>query len=161
LAIKEVMHSLRRKFIGLASAVLAGGVAIALIASQRPAAVTLNVVSVERSSSSSIAHCEIRNRGDQPVVLTIHTFGKNLFFHRLERPFYSWQGIREFGFWKAISWRRKGCLECGIDAEAKAIAPGETFPFTASITDPAPFRIAVDYQTAGSNFTMVSETIRL
>ena len=139
---------------------LVGFVAVAIFAIKRPP-VTLKVVSVERGSDTPTAHCEIRNRGDRPIELTLHSIDQRPFFHRLERPFFSWRGIRDLGLRKAISWREVGWdMECGIDAEARTLAPGETFPFTASIIDTSqPIRIAIRYRIGHSNFTASSQTI--
>jgi hypothetical protein len=155
------MPSSRRILIWLAPAVVAAAIAAAPILINRPT-VTLSVISVQRVSGSPTAHCEISNRGDKPVELTIHSIDRTPFYHRLERPFFSWPGICHLGLRNAMSWRRViWDMECGIDAKAWSLAPGETFPFTASIIDTSqPVRLAVSYQLDGVEFTASSQTIR-
>jgi hypothetical protein len=153
------MRPSRRKLIWLISAVIAVGIAAACILTRTPT-VTLNVVSVQRVSGDLAARCEIRNRGDKPIELTIHSIGHKPFYDRLQRPFFSWRGIRELGLRKAISWRAIGGIECGLDAAPRSLAPGETFSFTASIFHASqPTRLAVIYRLDGADFTASSQTI--
>jgi hypothetical protein len=155
------MRPSRRKLIGVISAVVALGIAAACIVPKSPT-VSLNVISVQHTPGSPTARCEISNRGEKPIELTVHSIGQTPFCHRLERPFFSWRGIRDLGLRTAISWRRVGWdMECGIDAEARSLAPGETFTFTASIIDTSqPIRLAVSYRLGGADFTASSQTIR-
>jgi hypothetical protein len=140
------MRPTYRKFIWFAPAVVAIGIALAFVLIKRPA-VTLSVISVQRAPGSPTAHCEISNRGDRPVELTIHSIDQTPFYHRLERSGTSWRRV----LWD---------MECGIDAEAKILAPGQTFPFTASIIDTnQPIRLAVSYRLDGADFTASSRTI--
>jgi hypothetical protein len=151
---------MRHKFVWFVLPVAVLGIAAAYLIISRPA-VTLSVISVQRTSGSPTARCEIRNRGTRPIELTIHSLGQTPFYHRLERPFFSWRGMRDLGLRKAISWRPVGWdVECGIDAEARSLAPGEAFPFTASIIDTSqPIRLAVSYRLDGADFTASSQTI--
>jgi len=154
------MRPSRRKLIWLIPAVVTGGIAAACILTKSPT-VTLNVISVQHVSGSPTARCEISNRGDKPIELTVHSIDRTPFYHRLERPFFSWRGIRDLGLQKAISWRRVVWdVQCGIDAEARKLAPGETLPFTASIIDTSqPIRLAVSYRLNGADFSVSSQTM--
>ena len=157
-----IMRATRRKFIWFVSAAIAGGIAVALLVVKRPP-VTLSVISVQRASGSPTARCEIRNQGDRPIELTIHSIGQRPFYNRLQRPAFSWRRVVFDLDWRsAISWRPVGWdMECGIDAAAKVLAPGQTFPFTASIIDTSqPIRLAVSYRLDGADFTASSQTIR-
>ncbi len=151
----------RRKLIWLLPGMIAVGVAVACALPESPA-VTLNVISVQRALGSQTARCEISTRGHKPIELTIHSIDQRPFYHRLERPFFSWRGIRDLGLRKAISWRRVlWDMECGIDAQTKVLAPGHTFPFTASLIDTSqPIRLAVNYRLDGADLTASSPTIR-
>jgi len=137
------------------------GVAAAFTLAKKPI-VALNVVSVQRTSRSPTARCEISNHGEKPIELTIHCIDQTPFYHRLERSFFSWRGIVDLGLRKAISWHPVGWdIECGVDAETRILAPGQTFPFTASIIDTSrPIRLAVNYRLDGVDFTVSSQTIR-
>jgi hypothetical protein len=153
------MRPSRRNVICLISAMVGVAAACTLIKSPT---VTLNVVSVQRISGSPTARCEISNRGEKPIELTLHSISRTPFYHRLERPFFSWRGIVDLGLRKAISWHPVGWdIECGIDAETRILAPGQTFPFTASIIDTSqPIRLAVSYRLDGADFIVPSPTIR-
>jgi len=141
-----------------------GGVAVAVAAScilvRRPA-VALNVISVQRVPGSPTARCEISNRGDKPIELAIHSIDRTPFYDSLERPFLSWRGVWYFGVRKAFAWRPTiGSIECGIDAKARSLGPGETLPFTATIFNSSqPVRLAVRYRLDGADFTASSKTI--
>jgi hypothetical protein len=139
------MRPSRRKLIWFIPAAIAAGIAAAILI-KRPA-VTLSVISVQRASGSPTARCEIRNHGEKPIEFTIHSLGQTPFYHRLERSGVSWRRV----LWD---------MECGIDAETRVLAPGQTFPFIASIIDASqPIRLAVSYQLDGADFTACSETI--
>ena len=155
------MRPSRRKLIWLFSVGVAVAIAAPCILIRRPT-VTLNVISVEHVLGSPTARCEISNRGDKPIELTIHSIDRTPFYDRLERPFLSWRGICYFGVRKAFAWRPAiGSIACGIDAEARTLAPGETFPFTASIFNSSqPVRFMVSYRLDGAEFTAPSQTIR-
>ena len=155
------MRTARRKIIWFASAALVVAVAVAFAAAKHPP-VSLSVISVQRASDSPTAHCEISNRGGRPIELSIHSIGQRPFYHRLQRPPFAWRGVLSRLDWRsAFSWRPVGWdMECGIDAETKILAPGESFPFTASIIDTSrPIRIAVSYRMDGADFTAASKTI--
>jgi hypothetical protein len=140
------MHPTARKFMWFIPAVAAVGIAFACVHIKRPG-VTLSVLSVQRASGSPTARCEIRNRGDKPVELTIHSIDQRPFYHRMERLGTSWYRV----LWD---------MECGIDAQTKILAPGQTFPFTASIIETnRPVRLAVSYRLNGADLTASSETI--
>ena len=140
------MRPRHRKFIWFAAVVVAAGIALAFVLIKRPA-VTLSVISVQGASDSPTAYCEISNRGNRPVELTIHSIDHTPFYSRLERSGMSWHRV----LWD---------MECGIDAETKVLAPGQTFPFTASIiTTSRPIRLAVRYRLDGADFTASSRTI--
>ena len=154
-----IMRTPHRKFVWFISAAFAGSIAVALFASKHPP-VTLSVVSVQSTSGSPKAQCVISNQGDRPIEFTIHSLGDVPFYHRLQRPPLSLR--RVLSDWRsAVSWRPVGWdMECGIDAETRVLAPGQTFPFTASIIDTSrPIRLAVSYRLDGSNFTASSRTI--
>ena len=150
-----------RKLICLISAVVASGIVAACMLVKGPT-VTLNVISVQRASASPTARCEISNRGEKPIELAIHSNKRTPFYHRLERPFFSWRGIVDLGLRKAISWHPVGWdIECGVDAQTRILAPAQTFPFTASIIDTSqPIRLAVSYRLDGADYTVPSQTIR-
>jgi hypothetical protein len=154
------MRSYRRKFIWVVTAVVVGCVvAVAfLIVPRRP--VTLRIVSVQLVSGSPTARCEISNRRNKPIVLTIHSIDQTPFYNRLQRPAFSWR--RVLSDWRsAVSWRPVGWdMECGIDAQEKILVPGQTFLFTASIIDTSqPIRLAVSYRFGGADFTASSPPI--
>ncbi len=141
------------------TAVVVGCLAVGFLVVKRPP-VKLRVVSVQRVSGSATARCEISNRGDKPIELTIHSIDQTPFYNRLERPAFSWR--RVLSEWRsAVSWRPVGWdMECGIDAQEKILVPGQTFPFTASIIDTSrPIRLAVSYRMGGAGFTAFSQTI--
>jgi len=139
-----MMHPTARKFMWFIPAVVAVGIALACVLIKRPT-VTLGVISVQRASDS--VRCEISNRGDRPVELTIHSINQRPFYHRLE-----WSGTS----WRRVLWD----MECGIDAQTKILSPGQTFPFTASIIDTSqPIRLAVSYRLDGADLTASSKTI--
>ena len=155
------MRSSRCILFWLIPIVVAGAIAAAPILVKRPT-VILSVVSVQLASGSPTARCKIINSGDRPIELAMHSLSHTPFYHRLERPFFSWRGIRDLGWREAISWRRVVWdTECGIDAESRSLGPGETLPFTASIIDTSqPVRLAVSYRMDGADFTASSRVIR-
>jgi hypothetical protein len=155
------MRAMRHKFVWLVVPVVAAGIAAAWLVTSRPA-VTLSVISVQRTSGSTTARCELRNHGTRRIELTIHSLGHTPFYHRLQRPFLSWRGTRDLGLRKALSWQPViWDTECGIDAEARILGAGETFPFTASVIDTSQqVRLAVSYRLDGADFTASSHTIR-
>jgi hypothetical protein len=64
------------------------------------------------------------------------------------------------GLRKAISWRPATWdIQCGVDAKARNLAPGQTLAFTASLDASQPIRLAVSYRLAGADFTACSEAI--
>jgi len=139
------MRASRRKLIWFVLAVITAGIAAAVLV-KRPV-VTLRVLSVERASGSPEARCEIRNRGQKPIEFTIHSLRQTPFYYRLERS---------GATWRRVLWD----MECGIDAQTRVLAPGQVFPFTASIIDTSqPIRLAVTYQLDGADFAACSEAI--
>jgi len=141
-----MMHPTARKFMWFIPAVAALGITLACVVIKRPA-VTLNIISVQRAPGSQTVRCEIRNRGDKPVELTIHSIDRRLFYHRLERSGTSWRRV----LWD---------MECGIDAQTRILSTGQTCPFTASLIDTSqPIRVAVNYRLGGADFTASSKTI--
>ncbi len=140
------MRTSRHKLIWFIPTVVAAGIVVAFIVVKRPT-VTLSVISVQRASGSPTARCEIRNRGDTAIEFTIHSMDQTPFYHRLERSGTSWRRV----LWD---------MECGIDAQTRVLAPGQTFPFNASIVDTSqPIRLAVSYRLDGSDFIASSQTI--
>ena len=102
---------------------------------------------MEGRSDSRVACCEIQNRGDKPIELTVHSIDDKPFFHRLQR-------LR--GSWEQVGWD----MECGIDAEKRSLAPGQTLSFAASIIDTSqPIRIELGYRIDGGDYTVSSKTI--
>jgi hypothetical protein len=127
-------------------AVVAVGIAVACVPIKSPT-VTLSVIAVQRASGSPTARCEISNRGDRPVELSVHSIDQTPFYQRLERSGASWRRV----LWD---------MECGIDAQTRILSPGQTFPFTASIIDTGqPIRLAVIYRLDGAELTASSKTI--
>ena len=140
------MRSPLRKFILFALIVATCGIAVAFVVHDR-SPVALAVVSMEGPSDSPVARCEIRNRGDKPIEFTINSIDQRPCYHRLE--------------WSGRSWRRVlWVAECGMDAQARILSPGQTFSFTASIIDTSqPIRLAVSYRLDGADLTASSKTI--
>src|SRR5689334_11736349 len=111
-----MMEHTAHKLMWFIPAVVAVSLALACVPIKRPT-VTLRVISVQRASGSPTVRCEISNRGDRAVELTIHSIDQTPFYHRLERSGTSWRPV----LWD---------MECGIDAQTRMLSPGQTFPFT-------------------------------
>lgn len=159
------MRSTRRNFVWLAAAVaVAAGLVIAtqIIAITRQP-VTVRVASVERSSGSISARCEMRNRGGKAIEFTMHRLDETPFYEILERGDISWHSVlsnldfRSFNSWHPAGWD----AQCGIDAETRILAPGQTLSFTTFIAYIyRPIRVAVNYRAGGADFVASSRTIR-
>jgi len=140
------MSSTLRKFIWFTPIIAAFGIAVAFAVLDR-SSVALEVISVQSQSGSPVARCEIQNRGDRSIELSIHSIDQTPFYYRLERSGRSWRRV----LWDT---------ECGIDLEHKLLAPGQVFPFTAHIIDSTqPTRLALNYRLDGVDYTVSTKTI--
>jgi hypothetical protein len=155
------MRRNHHKTIWFASTALVVVGVIALLIANR-SSVRLQVVTVHRSSSLPKACCEISNRGNEPIELTIHSIDQSPFCQRLLRTPFSWRTVLNPLDWRsAFSWKPSGFgMECGIDAQTKVLAPGETFPFSVLLLETnRPIRFAINYRIGKSNYTASSQTV--